>query len=55
MDEVTQEPMWLVYQDAAGGLHCQPWQDLTESGGLIDPETGDDMEMVGWTTSLARS
>lgn len=45
-------PMWLVYEDENGDLHYQPWEDLTESGTLIDPEDGEDMEMVGWTTKL---
>lgn len=43
--------MWLVYVDAHGDNHFQPWQDLEESGTLIDPESGEDMEMVGWTTT----
>ncbi|QBP33369.1 hypothetical protein SEA_BRUTONGASTER_155 [Gordonia phage BrutonGaster] len=42
--------MWLVYVDAAGNEHAQPWGDLTTAGTLIDPETGDDMEIVGWMT-----
>ena len=42
--------MWLVYVDAEGERHYQPWQDLQESGTLIDGETGEDMEMIGWAT-----
>ena len=42
--------MWLVYADDEGDWHYQPWQDLTESGTLIDQDTGNDMEMIGWTT-----
>jgi len=26
----------------------QPLTDITTSGTLIDPETGDDLELVGW-------
>lgn len=37
----------LVYQDEEGNHHEQPVSDLTESGTLIDPETGDDMPIVG--------
>lgn len=48
---INTSSMWLVYADSEGGHHYQPWQDLEESGTLIDPETGDDMEMVGWTTT----
>lgn len=43
--------MWLAYVDRDGGRHYQPWQDVTEVGTLIDPDSGDDMEMVGWTTT----
>jgi hypothetical protein len=52
-DEPTpsESSMWLVYADTEGGKHYQPWQDLEESGTLIDPETGEDMEMIGWTTN----
>lgn len=47
----SESSMWLVYADTEGGKHYQPWQDLEESGTLIDPETGEDMEMIGWTTN----
>lgn len=40
----------LVYRDENGDLHTQSWEDLTSSGTLIDPETGDGMELVGWST-----
>jgi len=43
--------MWLVYADCNGDHHYQPRQDVAEVGTLIDPESGDDMEMVGWTTT----
>lgn len=42
--------MWLVYVDAHGGRHFQPWHDVVSVGTLIDPDTGEDMETVGWTT-----
>lgn len=45
----TDAPMWLVYLDTEGDEHYQPWEDLVEAGTLIDPQTGEDMEMVGWT------
>lgn len=51
MFTVTTEPMWLVYIGNDGEHHLQPWEDITTSGGLIDPDTGDDMEIVGWTTT----
>ena len=45
----TDQNMWLVYTDERGKKHYQPWQDLVEVGTLIDEESGDDMEMIGWT------
>jgi len=42
-------PMWIVYIDSSGQLHKQPWQDLLECGTLIDGQTDEDMEIVGWT------
>lgn len=45
--------MFLVYRDETGILHTQHWSDLVEIGTLIDPDTGDDMELVGWTTNPA--
>lgn len=35
----------LVYVDSEGAEHWQPVADLTHQGGLIDPYTGDDMEV----------
>lgn len=46
------ESMWLVYVDDENVKHYQPWQDIVESGSLIDLETGEDMEIIGWTTEL---
>lgn len=51
---VRTENMWLVYIDQEGNRHLQLWEDLTEAGTLIDPETGDDMEILGWTVEAAR-
>lgn len=42
--------MYLVYRDESGSFHLQSWGDLVYSGTLIDPDTGDDMDIVGWTT-----
>lgn len=42
--------MFLVYRDEEGILHTQHWSDLVEVGTLINPDTGDDMELIGWTT-----
>lgn len=47
---VNEGPMWLVYVREDGQNEYQPWTDVVEVGTLIDPETGQDMQMVGWTT-----
>ncbi|MCK0441264.1 hypothetical protein MUG78_17840 [Gordonia alkaliphila] len=52
MAKTQSSAMWLVYVDEGGGHHYQPWGDLTEAGTLIDPENGDDMDLIGWTTEL---
>jgi hypothetical protein len=44
--------MWLVYEDADHNRHYQHWSELMWVGTLIDPETGDDMEIVGWRTDV---
>lgn len=49
--KVRDDDMWLVYVDTTGAEHAQPWGDLTTDGTLIDPITGDDMEIVGWMTT----
>lgn len=40
--------MWLIYKDSNGKEHRQHWTDVLEVGTLIDPETDEDMEIVGW-------
>ena len=40
--------MWLVYIDGRGEQHTQHWNDIVDSGSLIDPDTGEDMDVVGW-------
>lgn len=47
---VQTKAMWLVYVDGNGDRHFQPWRDVVSVGTLIDPDTGEDMETVGWTT-----
>ena len=42
-------PLWLVYEDETGTKHYQPYADVVSVGTLIDPETGYDMPIVGWT------
>ena len=50
MLKIESSQMFLVYQDSTGEYHFQPWEDVQECGGLIDPDTGDDMKLVGWIT-----
>ena len=40
--------MWLIYKDDEGNLHYQYWLDLLEVGTLIDEETGDEWDLIGW-------
>ena len=47
--KVSQADMYLVYSDENGKLYYQPWKDVQYVGGLIDPDTGDDMVIVGWS------
>ena len=46
--------MWLVYMDEEDNYHYQPWTDLVNFGTLIDPDSGNDMDMIGWTTELPK-
>lgn len=45
--------MFLVYRDAKGNFHKQHWSDVVEVGSLIDPDTEDVLELLGWTTDPA--
>lgn len=45
--------MHLIYQNPKGQEFSQHWRDLTEMGTLVDPETGDDLELVGWHSDTA--
>ena len=45
--------MHLIYQNPQGQEFSQHWQDLTEMGTLVDPETGDDLELIGWHSDTA--
>lgn len=43
------ESLRIIYTDEKGCLYTQPLSDLPDSGTLVDPDTGDDMEIVGYT------
>lgn len=51
MVNIHTSALFLIYQDAQGEFHSQPWQDLTTAGTLVDPVTDGDMELVGWSTT----
>lgn len=38
----------LIYRNLDGEEFEQPLSDLPEAGILIDPESGDDLELLGW-------
>lgn len=42
------DSMCIVYTDEQKRLYEQPLSDLPDSGTLIDPDTGDDMEIIGY-------
>lgn len=42
------DSMYIVYTDEQKRLYDQPLSDLPDVGTLIDPDTGDDMEIVGY-------
>ena len=41
----------LIYQNENGDRFEQCASDLVYSGTLIDPETGDDLDLVGWVSN----
>jgi len=43
--------MWLVYRASDGRTIQQPWQDIQDVGTLIDPDSGEDRAMLGWTAT----
>jgi hypothetical protein len=51
-EEVFTSEMHLVYSDDHGGLHYQSWSDPEYQGTLIDPDTGNDMPIIGWTERI---
>ncbi|SEC65354.1 Uncharacterised protein (plasmid) [Tsukamurella tyrosinosolvens] len=51
MANIHTGPMWLVYRSDTGKYFAQLWGEVPTAGGLIDPDTGDDLEVVGWTTN----
>lgn len=44
---IGNERLTLVYLDGAGEEHEQPLEDLSQSGTLVDPESGEDMALIG--------
>lgn len=42
------DSMHIVYTDEKGCLYDQPLSDLPDVGTLIDPDSGDDMAIVGY-------
>lgn len=47
-DSVQTGNMFLVYRDSEGELYSQLWSDVATEGGLVDPYTDEDMELIGW-------
>lgn len=49
---VRAEKATLIYEDSEGRSYEQPLSDITEAGTLINPETGDDLEVVAARVEL---
>lgn len=45
--EVEPEKVMIVYRDYVGNEYTQYASDIVNEGTLIDPDTGDDMEIIG--------
>lgn len=45
---VSIDKLVLVYEDSAGELHRQPGPYLMSEGTLVDPDTDEDMPLVGF-------
>lgn len=48
----TRTPMWLVYEDSEGTNHYQDHSLVVDQGTLVDPHTGEDMDVIGFVTEL---
>lgn len=51
MNELTD--LVLVYRGKNGTEYEQPLADIQEVGTLIDPDDGDDLELIGWRFATA--
>ena len=51
--EINTTDMFLIYKADNGEHYYQHWMDVVNDGTLIDPETGEDMKVVGWTSSVS--
>lgn len=45
----------LIYQNENGDLFEQRATDLVSSGTLTDPETGEDLDLIGWVADKERA
>lgn len=50
---VQTDDLHLVYEDEQGKRHYQHYRDAVDMAGLIDPDTGEEFRVLGWTTELA--
>lgn len=49
MSEINTADMFIVYKDKNGQFSYQHYIDQLNDGNLIDEDTGDDLEAIGWT------
>lgn len=43
-------PLFLVYEAEDGAQFLQPFEDVATCGELLDPDTDEELEVVGWIT-----
>lgn len=45
---MTLDKITLIYTSESGETYEQPLSDIPNAGTLIDPDTGEDLELTGW-------
>lgn len=49
-NNIKTKPLFLVYEADDGAQFLQPFEDVVTCGGLLDPDTDEELEVVGWIT-----
>lgn len=51
MPQFNNHDMFLVYKSQDGSFTYMHFKDVDDMGAPIEPDNGDDMKLVGWTTN----